>query len=202
MKKRMRTPEAVAISPAELALPLAGFDASSVSTTSPLAEEVAALFLELRNPLHRYLLTFGLATEDCEEVAQEVFLSLFRHLRRDGARTNLRGWVFRVGHNLALKRRLADSRDISLGTDYSEQGYLVADHAPDPETEAADRQTQQRLHAVWRALPEQDRRCMALRAEGLRYREIAGVLEISLGAVALSLARSLDRMAQVARRHG
>jgi DNA-directed RNA polymerase specialized sigma24 family protein len=51
--------------------------------------------------------------------------------------------------------------------------------------------------AVWRApsleateaLPEQDSRCLSLRAEGLRYSEIAGVLDMSLGAVSMSLAR-------------
>jgi RNA polymerase sigma-70 factor (ECF subfamily) len=32
-----------------------------------------------------------------------------------------------------------------------------------------------------------------LRAEGLRYREIAQVLDMSLGAVSISLARSLAR---------
>jgi len=49
-------------------------------------------------------------------------------------------------------------------------------------------------------LPEEDRRCLVLRAEGLRYREIASVLEISLGSVALSLERSLTRLARVVQR--
>jgi DNA-directed RNA polymerase specialized sigma24 family protein len=36
--------------------------------------------------------------------------------------------------------------------------------------------------------------------EGLRYREIAGILDMSLGAVSLSLARSLARIARAAER--
>jgi RNA polymerase sigma-70 factor (ECF subfamily) len=63
-----------------------------------------------------------------------------------------------------------------------------------PEQQLASRQRQQRLLAVFRALPERDRRCLSLRAEGLRYREIADALGISLGAVAKSLARSMTRM--------
>jgi RNA polymerase sigma-70 factor (ECF subfamily) len=55
-------------------------------------------------------------------------------------------------------------------------------------------QTLQRLRTVLRALPEQDRCCLALRAEGLRYREIAATLGISLGSVSLSLTRSLARL--------
>ena len=41
---------------------------------------------------------------------------------------------------------------------------------------------------------------LLLRAEGLRYREIAQTLAISLGAVSMSLARSLARIARAAER--
>jgi len=47
---------------------------------------------------------------------------------------------------------------------------------------------------VLRALPANDRRCLYLRAEGLRYRQIADATGMSLGAVAKSLARSIGRM--------
>jgi RNA polymerase sigma-70 factor (ECF subfamily) len=57
-------------------------------------------------------------------------------------------------------------------------------------------QRQRRLLAVVRALPEQDQCCLSLRAEGLRYREIADVLGISLGSVAASLEKSLSRLAR------
>ena len=73
--------------------------------TSALEGEVVALFDEYRAPLLRYALSFGLTAADGEEVVQEVFLSLFRHLRDGKSRSNLRGWLFRVSHNMALKRR-------------------------------------------------------------------------------------------------
>jgi RNA polymerase sigma-70 factor (ECF subfamily) len=53
------------------------------------------------------------------------------------------------------------------------------------------------MQAVLRALPEQDRCCLYLRAEGLRYREIAAALGMSLGAVSIALTRSLARMGRV-----
>jgi RNA polymerase sigma-70 factor (ECF subfamily) len=161
-----------------------------------LEEEVVALFDQLRDRLLRYLLTFGLDIPDAEEVIQEVFLSLFQHLQRGKSRENLRAWLFRVAHNLALKRRYRNRRILeSPGQDDS-----AIDPAPGPEDQLASRQAQQRLRAVVQALSEQDRRCLALRAEGLRYREIAGILEMSLGAVSLSLTRSLARLARSAQR--
>jgi RNA polymerase sigma-70 factor (ECF subfamily) len=57
----------------------------------------------------------------------------------------------------------------------------------------------QRLRAVFEALPKQEQRCLHLRAEGLKYRDIARVLDISLGAVSTSLSRALARMTRVTR---
>src|SRR5450432_1798617 len=72
---------------------------------SARAREVADLFELYRSPLFRYLTMLGLADHDAEELIQEVFLALFRHLKAGKPRDNLRGWVFRCGHNLALKMR-------------------------------------------------------------------------------------------------
>src|SRR5271170_2607218 len=64
---------------------------------------VMELFEQFRNPLLRYALSFGVPVHDAEEIIQEVFLALFRHLQSGRSRKNLRGWIFRVAHNLALK---------------------------------------------------------------------------------------------------
>ena len=164
-----------------------------------LGEEVVALFDQFRDPLLRYLSSFGLALPDGEEVLQEVFLSVFQHLQCGKSRDNLRGWLFRVAHNLALKRRYRTCRDLEARADAGSED-LAVDPGPNPEDQLVNSQTQQHLLAVVRALPEQDRRCLSLRAEGLRYREIAETLDMSLGAVSLSLARSLARIARLAER--
>jgi RNA polymerase sigma-70 factor (ECF subfamily) len=77
-----------------------------------------------------------------------------------------------------------------------QSGDVHLDPSPNPEERWVSVRRQQRLMAVIQALPEQDRRCLYLRAEGLRYREIMGVLGMSLGAVALSLERSLARLSR------
>jgi RNA polymerase sigma-70 factor, ECF subfamily len=160
-------------------------------------QEVIQLFDELRNRLLRYLLALGLPAQDGEEVIQEVFLALFQHLQRGRSRQNLRGWVFRVAHNLGLKRRLARAREVASLA--GEQEFLAAaqpDPSENPEEQLLSSQRLQRLQAVLRALPEQDQWCLSLRAEGLRYREIAEVLGMSLGSVAASLGRSLARFSR------
>lgn len=168
---------------------------------SPLEQEVVDLFDQLRNRLLRYLFGFGLSAPDCEEILQETFLALFQHLQRGKSRESLRAWLFRVAHNLALKKRLRSRWDFpSLTESMTTAMETVADPGPSPEDELSSTQTQQRMRAVVDALSELDRRCLFLRAEGLRYREIAGVLDMSLGAVSLSLGRSMARVARAIQR--
>jgi len=188
-------------SEAALRLPApSAIEAGRESSASPLVEEVVGLFDRLRDRLLRYVIGLGLPVQDGEDVVQEVFLSLFRHLQQGRSRSNLRAWTFRVAHNQALKRR---SQARIGAQQLVEEGANLADLArdpnPSPEDQIAASQRRQHVLAVVSALPEQDRRCLILRAEGLRYREIAEVLDISLGAVSLSLARSLARLARVAR---
>ena len=165
---------------------------------SELEEEVAGLFEQFRNPLFRYLLSLGLTFQDGEEILQDIFLALFRHLKSGKPRHNLRGWIFRVGHNQALKLRTRNSaRLFQPDDDLAERQHSPY---PNPEEQAYNNQRQRRLAAVVRALPEQDRACLSLRAEGFRYREISEILGVSLGSVALSLDRSLAKLGRVRER--
>src|ERR1700684_2557125 len=159
--------------------------------------EVIHLFEQFRNPLLRYVVSRGLSLHDGEEIIQEVFLALFRHLQLGKSRRNLRGWVFRVAHNLALKQRSANRKAQATLNSDEDVAHRQPDAAPNPEERAASSQRLERMQAILRALPEQDRCCLSLRAEGLRYREIAATLGISLGAVSIALTRALARLGRV-----
>jgi RNA polymerase sigma-70 factor (ECF subfamily) len=156
--------------------------------------EVMNLFEHFRDPLLRYALSFGIPVHDAEEVVQEVFLSLFRHLQLRRSRKNLRGWIFRVAHNLTLKQRHANQKSRDKTASDGITAEELFDPLPNPEEQLSSAQRRHRLLAVVHALPEADQGCLRLRAEGLRYREIAAVLGMSLGAVSISLARSLARL--------
>jgi RNA polymerase sigma-70 factor, ECF subfamily len=187
----MTTPLVSAIN--ALRLPITGTGASSTDTTD-IERVVVGHFEQFRAPLLRYTLSLGLAVQDGEEITQEVFLALFQHLLLGKCQRNLRGWIFRVAHNLALKRRQAKQRL----REHPECERLATDgqvdSSPNPEEQVLAAQRQQRLLAALDTLPEHDRACLRLRAEGLRYREIARVLGISLGTVSISLTRSLARL--------
>ncbi len=179
----------------ELAL-LGAFDSSLPALPQAVEEQVVMLFDQFRDRLLRYVVSLGVGVHDGEDVIQDVFLSLFRHLRLGRSRANLRGWIFRVAHNLALKQRTQTQRQ---QVRMAPEGGAVESHldpTANPEEQLANSQRQKQLLLVVGALAEHDRWCLYLRAEGLRYREIAEVLGMSLGAVSNSLARSMARLAR------
>jgi RNA polymerase sigma-70 factor (ECF subfamily) len=177
----------------ELVFPVAS-DVALLTEPSEIEREVMDLFEQFRNPLLRYAFSFGIPVHDAEEIVQEVFLSLFRHLQAGKSRRNLRGWVFRVAHNLALKQRYSNQRSCDKTAPDGTIAEDPPDPAPNPEEHLSSSQRRRRLLAVVEALPEADQGCLRLRAEGLRYREIASALGMSLGAVSISLTRSLARL--------
>jgi len=170
---------------------------------SQIGEEVVELFEQLRTPLLRYLMTLGLNVQDGEEVIQEVFLALFQHLKKGKRGDNLRGWIFRVAHNLALKQfRSTKSKIERASVPIDEVQAEFVSPAAKPEEMLERSHSEERIQAVIRALPEQDRRCLYLRAEGLRYREIAEALGVSLGSVANSLERAIGKLSRARERVG
>lgn len=169
-------------------------EATAPVAATEAAEAVLRLFDVHRDGVHRYVRALGIPDRDAEDVVQDVFLALFHHVARGRPRTNLRGWIFRVGHNLALRHLKREARRRRVGADLL-SGWTVA--APSPEDRYASRQRRARLAAAVNALPARERRCLQLRAEGLRYREIARVLGLSLGTVANTMARALARLRRV-----
>jgi RNA polymerase sigma-70 factor (ECF subfamily) len=155
-------------------------------------EKIVDFYDELRPSLYGYLISRRLMPQEADDVVQETFLRLFRFVQSGGKVENMRSWIFRVAHNLASNLQKRERR---LVCDESEGGESVridkSDSALDPE-ELCLRKEQSRLLAIAISqLPERQQECLHLRAEGLRYREIAEVLGGSVSGVADSLRRAV-----------
>ncbi len=185
--------------PQEIALRLPDSDAIQRSVfsrqfaDSSVEDLVVFLFDQYSRRLCRYVLAFGLSIHDAEDVVQETFLCLVGHLNAQKDSSKIKSWLFRVAHNLALKRRAAIKVSLKRH-DHEVPVTRMQDRLHSAEQQMMFRQSQFQLRAIFAVLPEQDQRCLHLRAEGLKYREIAQILGISLGAVSISLTRSIARM--------
>lgn len=173
-------------------------DGAAIAASDDVRAEVLALFDECAPRLRRYARSCGLTPQAADDVVQDTFVQLYRHLCLGRSRRNLHGWLFTVCHRLARKQRtriaLRDGREAPLEQDRAD---AVFDPADNPEQRLARQDRGRRLRAVIRALPERHRQCLHLRAEGLGYRDIARTLGISLGAVAKALAHVVFRLSHV-----
>lgn len=175
-------------------LPLA-FGKSEAFTTDAIHHEILQLFDECAPGLRRYVRSCGLSADAADDVVQDAFVLLFRHLCLGRSRENLRGWLFHVSFRLALKQGDRVVRQQHRERAFDPQAdEAVVDPMLDPEARLTARQQRRRLRSLLHALPWRERQCVALRAEGLRYRQIARVLGISLGSVAKALAYVATRV--------
>jgi RNA polymerase sigma-70 factor, ECF subfamily len=169
----------------------AGEHASAKHASEKLREQVTALFEEARSDVYRYLLTLGLRPPQAQDATQEVFLRLYATLRKGEAIQNPRAWIFRVAHNHGLKVRARQDTELPFDP---ELDFASAVQSLDPEKELLERERLLSFHRAVENLSEQQRRCLLLRMEGLRYPEIGATLGISVSAVGEFLRRAMDRL--------
>ena len=162
--------------------------------TAALRDEVGKLYEEAREDVYRYLLTLGLNPPRAQEAAQEVFLRLYTALRKGDKLENPRAWVFRVAHNLGLKIRARQNSEEPLAPQWEEQN---AGPTGNPESDLLEHERMTRFHSAVQGLSEQQRRCLFLRMEGLRYPEIGSALGISASTVGEFLRRAMERLKKV-----
>ena len=166
----------------------------SASRTFNAEEEVEEIYRETRGAVCAYLLYLGVSDDRAQEVTQEVFLRLFQTMRNGVAIENVRAWSFRVAHNLGLKVR---SRERALRLVAPDWDRFI--HPSDSaERELLNRERKTRVAAALEELSPQQRNCLYLRSQGLRYREIAEVMGISASSVNEFLRRAIARLAEVA----
>jgi RNA polymerase sigma-70 factor (ECF subfamily) len=157
------------------------------------SSEVTTLYRELRKPLLRYLVCLGLSSDEAQDVVQDAFLSLQRHLASDGKQENIRAWLFRVAHNQARNRQASYHRRFSEPLD-GEMDFLAADATP--EQRVLEKEKFRRLAAAIRLLTLSERECLLLRAGGLRYREIGEVLGMAVSTVGDTVERAIKKLAE------
>src|SRR5260370_42356390 len=167
----------------------AGSTGEKVSET--LHDQVEKAFEDARDDVYRYLLTLGLWPPQAQEATQDVFLKLYVALRQGEKILNIRAWVFRVAHNHGLNVRAHE--DVMQPFDPNLESHIVQ-RRNSPEQDAIENEQMLRLNRAIAGLSEQQRNCLHLRAEGLRYHEIAQTIGISTSTVGEFLLRAVTRL--------
>lgn len=138
-----------------------------------------------------------------EDVTQELFVKLFRSAGRYQPRGHFKTYFYRVLANLCFdvlrKRKRRKAIDaVQLDPIASEGTELEPlSESIDLDASMQAREAQDAVHEALAALPIQVRKALGLREfEGLRYREIAEVMDISLNEVKVLLHRGRKLLAR------
>jgi len=170
-----------------------------------------------RTPLVNFLYRMVRSREQAEDLAQEVFVRVYRAREEYVPSAKFTTWLFRIATNLALNS-LRDHRhqkqEVSMDApltvdaeDGDERPFEVADKHPTIEQELVEEDRKKMIRHAIEKLPEKQRAAVLLhKYQELDYGEIAKILSCSESALKSLLFRAYEtlrvELAPLVARHG
>lgn len=137
--------------------------------------------------------------EDC---AQEVFLRVYRHIDGYHPEAKFTTFLYRVARNLSIDRlrsAAVHGKPVSLETGSGDDdwtlGQRMSGGGPSPVDLLTRRETEEELRRAIELLPEEQKTVLVLsEMQGLKYQDIAAILEIPLGTVKSRMHTAMERL--------
>ena len=185
------------------AFPVRGEEASILAELKSGSEEAYAWLIDrFHQPVYGLVYRILNNPADAADTTQEVFLKVFRGMRRFHGEASLKTWIYRIAiHEASNHRRWwfrHKSRETSMEQDAARQPGLreaLVDRSTSPFDNAARQEIRAKVESELRRVVEPYRTTVVLRdIEGLSYEEIAEILQISLGTVKSRLMRGREAL--------
>ncbi|MHC4253283.1 MAG: RNA polymerase sigma factor [Planctomycetota bacterium] len=163
------------------------------------------IVLEYETPLLRFLRRLA-APDEAEDIAQEAFIRLHGALARPPGVRNVRAFLFKAAHNLALdhrRRRKARqglkeraARELPAAAS-ARAGVDDDENSPEGLSALVRRAACEKALEELRHLPDRQRRVLVLRVvQDFTLREIADVTGLTVGNAAYHLSAGLKELAR------
>lgn len=159
--------------------------------------------LPMKNELFRLALRITLNRQDAEDIVQETMLKVWNKREQWQEIESIEAFCLTICRNLALDRQKRMGRHSKLIDDAAkgeeERGMTVPDasyHA-NPEEQTVQRDRVELVKKLVQQLPEKQRTCIQLRdMEGMAYKDIAKVMNITEQQVKISIFRARQAIKQ------
>jgi RNA polymerase sigma-70 factor, ECF subfamily len=169
--------------------------------TTAQRENFDRLWQEHRPRIWRLVARLASSTDLADDLTQEVSVRAFQAFGDFRGEAGAFTWLYRIAINVVNRHRERRQRE-TVPLDSPEMNQLPADKAASPESIALE---SDRRAAVWSALerlPDELRTTLILQIfEGLKYREVAGVLNIPIGTVKSRLHHAIQRLREEFKDH-
>jgi RNA polymerase sigma-70 factor, ECF subfamily len=140
-----------------------------------------------QNPLLNYIYRYTGDMAAAEDIAQEVFLRVFKNAKDYRPLSSFKTWLFKIATNLCLNE-LRDNK-IHRNTidifELNESGFVAfSGQYPSPARELENRELSSNLYKALKNLPENQRVALLLhKYSGFSYSEISQMMNCSISAV-------------------
>jgi RNA polymerase sigma-70 factor (ECF subfamily) len=158
------------------------------------------LLRRYRLPLVSYFRRMVRDQSLAEDLAQEVFLRVYKSRERYQPEAKFTTWLYRIATNLALNT-IRDRRDeVSGSTDDDDEGgssvlERFIDPCPTVEQRLVQRDRERLIRQSVESLPENQRAAVILhKYQEVEYRQIASILSVSESAVKSLLFRAYEAL--------
>ena len=158
-----------------------------------IAQNIFRILVEKhKNSVYAYACYMLRNSADAEDVTQDVLIKFWNH-RNEINMIAIKAWLIRTTRNRCLdvirKRQRTDNKVTSLDNSLSE--FTPDDRAENPVKEMDRKILKDRINVAIDSLPEKLRSVFVLyEIQGLKYREIAQVLDIPLNSVKVYINRA------------
>ena len=140
---------------------------------------------------------YTFSTEECQDLAQEILLQIWRSLPRFEGRASAGTWFYRVALNTALSWRRQERHRRMRHKPWLQEVEDLAVAGPDGVQTPEQRELVERLYAAIRQLPKADAALILLYLDDMSYRQMAEVLGISEGNVGVKLNRAKQKLSEL-----
>jgi RNA polymerase sigma-70 factor (ECF subfamily) len=141
--------------------------------------------------------------EEAEDLAQEVFLRVYRSRKKYRPRSKFSTWLFTIANNLALNALRSRRRKLMLSLPAQDSGplgprpaeQLVRDRGSGPMRRLERQELTERIRQALEGLNERQRMAVVLnKFEDMNYAEIAEVMGLTTKAVKSLLSRARENL--------
>jgi RNA polymerase sigma factor (sigma-70 family) len=147
--------------------------------------------------------------QDRTDLAQEVWIRVYRSIKRLQEPSKFRGWLSRIATNLfydELRKRKRGVNILSLDAprkmEDGDMDWEIASEHPNPDEDLTTREFYAQLKLALADLPEAFRTTIVLREiEGMAYEQIAEITGVSLGTVKSRIARARLKLQSVLQKY-
>jgi RNA polymerase sigma-70 factor (ECF subfamily) len=154
------------------------------------------LIKKYRDPVSNFIFKYMGDRFGAEDIAQEVFLRVYRAASEFEPRGKVSTWIFKIAYNLSLNEVLRRSRFCPIA-DIDDREFELA--APN---HTGRKELEEEVMDALRRLPQNQRAALLLRVnEGLSYAEIGNILSTSISSVESLLFRARQNLRKTLIRH-